>query len=99
MHTLQYVFGDRITSSGLSSPHSLDLNLCNFLLVSHSKGFKGKAGPVHNMKTYRRVQVQPHTFLTSAIGGSQWFTSRPGHFTPGEKPRYQQKWRLGGPQM
>jgi len=41
-----------------------------FLLLRLATGFKGKVGPVHNMKMYRRVQVQPHTFLTSAIGGS-----------------------------
>lgn len=70
-----------------------------FLLVRCAKGFKGKVGPAHNMKTYKRVLVQPHTFLTSAIGGSYWLTSCPSHFTPGEKPQYQLKRRLGGPQM
>jgi len=34
------------------------------------------------MKTYGRVEAQLHSFLTSALDGSQWSASRPGHFTP-----------------
>jgi hypothetical protein len=37
------------------------------------------------MKTYRGVDVQIHIFLTSALVGGEWSTSRPGHFTPGER--------------
>jgi hypothetical protein len=29
----------------------------------------------HNMKTCRRVEVQLHTFLTSALDGSEWLAS------------------------
>jgi hypothetical protein len=31
------------------------------------------------------VDVQIHIFLTSALVGGEWSTSRPGRFTPGER--------------
>jgi hypothetical protein len=31
------------------------------------------------------VDVQIHIFLTSALVGVEWSTSRPGRFTPGER--------------
>jgi hypothetical protein len=31
------------------------------------------------------VDVQIHIFFTSALVGSEWSTSRPGRFTPGER--------------
>jgi hypothetical protein len=31
------------------------------------------------------VDVQIHIFLTSALVGGEWSTSRPGHVTPGER--------------
>jgi hypothetical protein len=36
------------------------------------------------MKAYE-VDVQIHIFLTSALVGGEWSTSRPGRFTPGER--------------
>jgi hypothetical protein len=37
------------------------------------------------MKTYRVVEVYIHVFLTSALVGGDWSSSRPGPFTPGER--------------
>jgi hypothetical protein len=37
------------------------------------------------MKTYWGVELWPHTFLTSALDGSEWSASRPDRFTPGER--------------
>jgi hypothetical protein len=37
------------------------------------------------MKAYGGVGVQIHIFLTSALVGVEWSTSRPGRFTPGER--------------
>jgi hypothetical protein len=38
------------------------------------------------MKAYGGVDVQIHIFLTSALVGGEWSTSRPGRFTPGKEP-------------
>jgi hypothetical protein len=35
------------------------------------------------MKAYGEVDVDIHIFLTSALAGGEWSTSRPGRFTPG----------------
>jgi hypothetical protein len=35
------------------------------------------------MKTYRGVDVEIHTFLTSALVGGEWSASLPCRFTPG----------------
>jgi hypothetical protein len=44
------------------------------------------------------VDVQIHIFLTSALLGGEWSTSRPGRFTPrGKSPLYPLDRRLGGP--
>ena len=40
--------------------------------------------------------VQPYSFLSSALDGSEWLTSRPGRFNPGEQPRYLLNRKLGG---
>jgi len=32
------------------------------------------------------MEVQPHTFLTSALDIGEWSYSRPGCFTPGKRP-------------
>jgi hypothetical protein len=32
------------------------------------------------------VEVWLHTFLTSALDGGEWSASRPGRFTPRERP-------------
>jgi hypothetical protein len=37
------------------------------------------------MKAYGGVDVKIHIFLTSALVGGEWSTSRPGRFTPGER--------------
>jgi hypothetical protein len=37
------------------------------------------------MKAYRGVDVYIHIFLTSALVGGEWSTSRLGRFTPGER--------------
>jgi hypothetical protein len=51
------------------------------------------------VKTYGRVDVWIHIFLTSALAGGEWSASRPGRFTPGgNNPRYPLDRRLGGPQ-
>jgi len=34
------------------------------------------------MKTYGRVEVYLHAFLTSAPDGGEWLASGPGRFTP-----------------
>jgi hypothetical protein len=39
----------------------------------------------HAMKTYGKVEVQFHAFLTSAMDGGEQSDSLPGHFTPGER--------------
>jgi hypothetical protein len=39
----------------------------------------------HAMKTYWGVEVQLHTFFTSALGGGERSASRPGHFTAGKE--------------
>jgi hypothetical protein len=39
----------------------------------------------HAMKVYWGMEVQLHTFLTSALDGGVWSALRPGRFTPGEK--------------
>jgi hypothetical protein len=36
------------------------------------------------MKAYGGVDVYIHIFLTSALAGGEWSTSRPGRFNPGE---------------
>jgi hypothetical protein len=38
------------------------------------------------MNTYGGVDVQMQVFLPSALVGSEWSASRPGRFTPGERP-------------
>jgi hypothetical protein len=37
------------------------------------------------MKAYGGVDIQLHVFLTSALVGGEWSTSRPDRFTPGGK--------------
>jgi hypothetical protein len=50
------------------------------------------------MKAYGSGCIDP-LFLTSALVGGEWSTSRPGRFTPrGKSPRYPLDRRLGGPQ-
>ena len=35
---------------------------------------------MNNMKVYGRLKLQLHSFLTSALDGSQWSVSRLGRF-------------------
>ena len=44
------------------------------------------------------MKVQPHSFLSSALDGGEWLTSRPGRFNPGKQPRYLLNRKLGGTQ-
>jgi hypothetical protein len=37
------------------------------------------------MKAYVGVEVQIHIFLVSVLVGGEWWASRPGRFTPGER--------------
>jgi len=37
------------------------------------------------MKTYGGIEVEIHTFLTSALHGDKWSASRSGRFTTGER--------------
>jgi hypothetical protein len=37
------------------------------------------------MKAYLGAEIQLHAFLTSALDASEWSSSRPGSFTPGER--------------
>ena len=53
---------------------------------------------VHTIKACGGVQVYLHTFLILAQDGVEWPSSRLAHFTFGNKPPYQLKRRLGGPQ-
>jgi hypothetical protein len=39
----------------------------------------------HDVETYGGVEVQRHTFLTSAVGGGEWLASSPDHFNPEER--------------
>jgi len=41
----------------------------------------------NSMKTYYRLEVQLHTFLTSAQGGGEWLYSQTGHFAIGQTTR------------
>jgi hypothetical protein len=36
------------------------------------------------MKTYGEMDVELHSFLTSAVDGGVWLVSRSGRFIPGE---------------
>jgi len=40
------------------------------------------------MKAYGGVEVQLHSFLTSALDGGEWSTSRPSRFIPGKEPPF-----------
>jgi len=37
----------------------------------------------HAMKTYGGVELWLYAFITSALDGGEWSSSRPGRFTPG----------------
>ena len=46
------------------------------------------------MKAYRGREVYLHSFSTLALDGGQYSTSRPGHFTSGERAHDAR--RIGG---
>jgi len=50
------------------------------------------------IKAYRVVEVYLHSFLASALYGSEWLTSLPGHLNTAQKNRYTLNRRLIGPQ-
>jgi hypothetical protein len=37
------------------------------------------------MQTYGKVEIQLHTFITSAVNGGEWLSSRPVNFTSEER--------------
>jgi hypothetical protein len=45
---------------------------------------KGKVVHAHNMKAYREVELQFHSFLSSALDRREWSASRPNRFRPKE---------------
>jgi hypothetical protein len=47
---------------------------------------KGNPFPVHAMKAYRQLHVWIHSFLTSALFGGEWLTTRASASTSGKKP-------------
>jgi hypothetical protein len=49
----------------------------------------------YTMQAYEGVDVQIHIFLTSALVGGEWSTSRLGRFTPGERAPAGTHW-IGG---
>jgi hypothetical protein len=50
--------------------------------VKKDKG-KDKFVPAHAIRHKQGVQLQPCSFLTSALGAVEWSTSRSDRFTPG----------------
>jgi hypothetical protein len=52
----------------------------------------------YSTKTYGRVDVQIHVFLTSALLGGELSSSRPVFTTPGKNCRYPLYKKIGGPQ-
>jgi hypothetical protein len=49
------------------------------------------------MNMYERVEVQIHTFLTSALDGGKWSASHPSHFALRKKVPVPLDRRLSGP--
>jgi hypothetical protein len=49
-----------------------NIRMCEIYLIKHRA-----------MKTSGEVEVQLHTFITSAIQGGEWSCSRHSHFIPG----------------
>ena len=61
--------------------------------VATVKGM-GKVFSTNATKHTGGMELQLHPFLTPALGGSEWSTSRPERFNP----RYKFNRKLGGPQ-
>jgi hypothetical protein len=47
------------------------------------------------MKTYATVEVQLHSFITSALDGGEWSASHRGRFTQDQNLQYSLKMWLG----
>ena len=52
--------------------------------VGDLSNLRVKFSLVHTLKAYEGTEVWLHSFLTSALYGGEWLTSRPGRFTPGK---------------
>jgi len=64
--------------------------------ISHLQGVVLK--PSEHFTPWRHtggIKVQPHSFLSSALDGGEWLTSRPGRFNSGKQPRYLLNRKLG----
>ena len=46
---------------------------------------EGEVVPLARYEDVWRMPIELHLFLTSTLYGTQWSSSRPGHFTPGER--------------
>jgi hypothetical protein len=55
-------------------------NFKSLYSVIRCRKYKGKILPVHNMKAYRRVEVELHRFKTSTQNGSKRLPSNPSRF-------------------
>jgi hypothetical protein len=58
------------------------------LIFSHRMDFLGTTRqivPVLAMKTYERVEVELHSFLTMAVDGGEWSPPGPSRFTPEDR--------------
>ena len=74
--------------------------LGQFFVITNRILTKGKGKSVLSTLSSRIVGegLVLHSFLTSALDGGDWWTSRPGRCTPGKESRYPLNRTLGGPQ-
>jgi hypothetical protein len=56
-----------------------------FYLSTHTVNLSLCLTKYHDMKTYKRVEVQLHAFLISALDGGKWSATRSDRFTAGER--------------
>ena len=52
---------------------------------------------VHSVRAFKGSRDVFHSFVTSAVGGGEWLTSRFGRLTPGKEAMCPLNRRLGGP--
>jgi len=50
---------------------------------------------VQDMKEYEQVEINFHSFLTSALHGRKWSASRSGPLNPGKFPLVPIEWKAG----